>query len=181
MTNLTSVDKVIASTDQFTILRRAAGTYRAVGTNADNALSDGTLTNSATPVQMEWASGQAMTTTNVQSFAVGAGSYNDMKSDNAWYAQGRNAQGELARGSVEANGALGRYPEAAMWDSSNPMTKTNALEVWSKDGYSQFQRADGSWWAVGGNADGTLVDGTTTDCTYPVSMKWDGGAQIGLG
>jgi alpha-tubulin suppressor-like RCC1 family protein len=178
-TAIGSTDVIVGGSDGVTYLRKASGTYWAVGLNNHNHLSDGTVTNRLYPVQMLWDVGEEMTTANVQQFVFGSFVLYVLKSDDVWYAQGANTLGQLARGAIEATGAVDRYPQPAMWDDSNPVTKANTQEVRVITDFAQLQKPDGSWWAVGGNAKGTLVDGTLIDQYYPVPMLWADGTMIG--
>ena len=178
-TAITGADTVIFGNEIATYLRKAGGTYWAVGGNPVNQLSDGTVTYQYYPVQMKWDGSTPMDTTNVQTMIIGYQTLFILKSDDTWYGQGNNESGQLARGTIEAVGAVGRYPEPVMWDDSNPMTKANVKEVRAATAAAQFQKPDGSWWAVGINDSGQAVDGTTDNRAYPVPMLWADGTMIG--
>jgi hypothetical protein len=60
------------------------------------------------------------------------------------------------------------------------MTTSNVLAIRVLFLFTQIQKPDGSWWAVGNGANGRLVDGTTTNKSYPVPMIWANGDPIGL-
>jgi hypothetical protein len=60
------------------------------------------------------------------------------------------------------------------------MTTSNVLAIQILNEYMQIQKPDGSCWAVGSNANGRLVDGTTAAKSYPVPMLWANGDPIGL-
>ena len=178
-TPITETDLIVASGDYATWFLKPGGTYWVVGGNTYNELSDGTITNRSYPVQPLWEAGVPMTTANVQQIVVGQQNWFILKSDNNWYGQGMNNSGELARGAVDT-GAVGRYPQPAMWDDSNPMTKANVQRIWAHHIMTQFQKPDGSWWAVGNNGNALLIDGTLVNKSYPVPMLWATGTQIGL-
>ena len=161
------------------VIHKADGTYWAAGGNADNLLCDGTTTNRSYPVQMLWGAGQPMTDANVLDMAFDTFSMYVLKSDNVWYAQGANNRGQLARGYLDA-GAIDRYPEPAMWDGSNPMTRANLVTVHGYTNGFRLQKPDGSWWGIGQNDEGQLVNGTLVNPTWPTPMLWATGAQIGL-
>jgi alpha-tubulin suppressor-like RCC1 family protein len=163
-----------------TMLVKPDGTYWAVGPNSYKGLSDGTTTNHSYPVAMLWGAGQPMTTSNVQQFIGSYSNWFALKTDNIWYAQGRNDAGQLSHGTVEAAGAVNRYPQPAEWANATPMTTSNVLAIRVLFQFTQIQKPDGSWWAVGIAASGQLVDGTTTNKSYPVPMLWANGDPIGL-
>jgi alpha-tubulin suppressor-like RCC1 family protein len=156
------------------------GTYWAVGSNTYNGLSDGTITSRDYPVAMLWAASQPMTTSNVQQFIGSYDHWFALKTDNTWYAQGLNSNGQLSRGTTEPTGAANRYPQPAEWANSTPMTTSNVLANQTQYQHTQIQKPDGSWWVVGNGASSQLVDGTTTDKSYPVPMLWANGDPIGL-
>jgi alpha-tubulin suppressor-like RCC1 family protein len=163
-----------------TVIVRPDGTYWGVGRNTFNGLSDGTTTDRNYPVPMHWAAGEPMTTSNVQQFIGSYSHWFALKSDNIWYAQGINNDGELSRGASESTGAVNRYPEPAEWANSVPMTSSNVKTIQALNNYTQIQKPDGSWWAVGNGGNSQLVDGTTTNKSYPVPMLWANGDPIGL-
>jgi alpha-tubulin suppressor-like RCC1 family protein len=179
-TPITGDNTIKSSSNRWTVIVKPNGTYWAVGYNDRNSLSDGTITQRLYPVQMLWAAGQPMTTSNVQQFIGSSVYWFALKTDNTWYAQGYNGVGQLSRGTTETFGLLNRYPQPALWANSTPMTTSNILAIQTLESYTQIQKPDGSWWAVGSNVNGRLVDGTTTSKSYPVPMLWANGDPIGL-
>ena len=148
---------------------RDDGKWYGVGNNGQGQLSDGTQVNHEYPVAMEWSAGVPILDADIAEFV--GGEYNVFllkRADNNWYGVGHNSYGQLAQG---ASGHK-THPVVMKWDASNNITGADKI-LGSAQVSVYLQKANGSYWAVGRNNNNQLSDGTLTNRTYPVAMKWD--------
>jgi alpha-tubulin suppressor-like RCC1 family protein len=182
-TPLDEIDKdteVLSGGTYSTYLVKDDGSWWAVGNNDYNQLCDGTTTRSSYPVAMKWSGTTGDTITNIPAYAIGNNSLYLQNSGGEWYSLGRNVTGELSQGTVEASGAVGRYPARMRYSAGEYVTAANTAMVRGCGSYVQLQRSDGTWYAAGYNTSPYLVAGpsVTGSQSYPVKMVWADGTQV---
>ncbi len=142
----------------------AAGTLRSWGNNSFGQLGDGSTSNSTTPVTVKLPKG-----TKVTSVRVGCGHSLALTTTGSVLAWGYNHFGQLGNGTRT--------------DSHTPVlvklpsgTKVTAIRAGCA--HSLALTSTGSVLAWGDNRGGALGDGTTTDRSKPVKVKFAKGIKI---
>ncbi|MDQ0063086.1 RCC1 domain-containing protein, partial [Paenibacillus harenae] len=137
-----------------TLALKQDGTVWAWGENILAQLGDGSTTNRSSPVQV----------TELDSvIAVAAGSAHSLalKSDGTVWAWGNNSNGQLGIGRTTL-------------PSSSPVQVTNlssVVAIASGSHHNFAIKSDGTVWAWGGNWNGQLGDGSTTERYTPVQVQ----------
>lgn len=155
LTNVTA----LAAGEYHTLAVKSGGTVWAWGANWYGGLGNGTTTNSAVPVQVSTLSNIiAVSAGGVHSLALtGTGTVS------AW---GGNLYGQLGLGSTTDR------TTAATITALNPTTLSRVIAIASGSVHSLALKSDGTVWAWGWNDYGQLGDGTATQRTSPVAVKY---------
>jgi alpha-tubulin suppressor-like RCC1 family protein len=129
------------------------------GENGAGNVGDGTVVIKSSPVTVPSA--------NVDWSQISSSGHTlAVKANGALWAWGSNNYGELGNGSAGTNGG-------AQANTSIPAqvgVVTNWKTVSAQNGYSLGIRTDGTLWAWGYNAEGSLGDGTVTHRSSPVQI-----------
>ncbi|WP_068468395.1 PKD-like domain-containing protein [Candidatus Protochlamydia phocaeensis] len=156
-TPLTNVIAIAAGIN-YSLALQSDETVWAWGENTNGQLGNGTITNSNLPVQ-------TVDLVGIEGLkAIASGSYHSLalRSDGTVWAWGFNGYGELGNGTNT--------------DSSLPVQVgggvplTNVVAIAAGREQSLALKSDGTVWAWGGNANGQLGNGTTTDSSVPVQV-----------
>jgi len=140
-----------------------SGTAYAWGYNADGELGDGNTTQSTTPVQVSLPTGVMAT-----AMAAGASHSLAIGSDGKLYAWGSNARGELGNGSTTGS-------DIPMLVSLPPGVTASAIAAGGF--HSLAIGSDGKLYAWGGNGNGQLGNGSTTDSSIPMVVTLPSGVM----
>jgi len=137
------------------------GTAYAWGYNADGELGDGDTTQSTTPVQVSLPTG-------VMATAMAAGASHSLAIDSGGklYAWGSNARGELGNGSTTGS-------DIPVLVSLPPGVTASAIAAGGF--HSLAIGSDGKLYAWGGNGNGQLGNGSTTDSSVPMVVTLPSG------
>jgi len=122
------------------------------------------------PAVLHTTEGIEMSEDDIENFtcADGYGLFFVNKSENLWYSMFGNSYGGGCVGSTTES----KYAQKMMWSADNYISGTTKVFN-TKQGTTYLLKEDGTWWAAGKNTVHSLVcDGTTTDRTFPVRMKW---------
>jgi alpha-tubulin suppressor-like RCC1 family protein len=147
------------------MILKADGSVWAAGYNIWGQLGNGNTTNSSTFIQV--------IPSGVVAIAAGGGYSLILKTDGSVWATGRNYSGELGDGNAPTDSST--FVQAK--DDTSAFI-TGAISIAAGSNNNKVLKADGSVWATGGNADGELGDGTTTDGHSFVQAKDDTSAFI---
>ena len=149
--------KAVALGGNHTIAVKTDGTVWAWGSNWLGVLGDGTETDRSTPVQVIGLS-------NV--VAVGAGAQHSiaLKTDGTVWTWGYNDYGALGDGTSDKNAHSTPQQVAGL---------TNITKIAGGYRHNLALKSDGTLWAWGGNSQGQLGDGTTTEHWTPVKVLSD--------
>jgi alpha-tubulin suppressor-like RCC1 family protein len=139
----------VAAGRNHVIALTAGGTLYAWGSNADGQLGDGTLTGSATPVQVH-------SLTDVVSIFAGRDHSVAVRSDGTVWTWGFNRNGELGDGTTR----MRKLPVQVMRKNGSALADIVAVSAGAN--HSLALRSDGTVWAWGKNNFGQLGDGTFT-------------------
>jgi alpha-tubulin suppressor-like RCC1 family protein len=108
--------------------------------------------------------------------AVSAGGQHSLivKTNGSLWAMGFNTSGQLGDGTTATNAPFGKsLPEQ--------IVASNVVAVAAGASHSLFLKADGSLWAMGGNNNGQLGDGTFTNTNRPEQIVASGVTAIAAG
>src|ERR1700716_1226309 len=97
-----------------------------------------------------------------------------VKTDGTLWAWGKNANGQLGRGSTSTS----PLPIAGQVRTSSTAVITNVATAAGGAMHSIAAKTDGTVWSCGGTASGQVGDGTTTQRLYAVQLKLSGGAAL---
>jgi alpha-tubulin suppressor-like RCC1 family protein len=128
------------------------GSLWGMGNNINGQLGDGTYTNKSLPVMM--------VASNVTAVAAGVNHTLFIKSDGSLWVTGYNGNGQLGDGITNANYFQTNIPEM--------IVASNVIAVAGGETHSLFLKSDGSLWAMGGNANGSLGTGNNISTKQPV-------------
>jgi PKD repeat protein len=128
------------------------GSLWGMGNNINGQLGDGTYTNRNQPVMI--------VASNVTAVAAGVNHTLFIKSDGSLWVTGYNGNGQLGDGITNANYFQTNLPEM--------IVASNVIAVAGGETHSLFLKSDGSLWAMGGNANGSLGTGNNTSTKQPV-------------
>lgn len=154
---ITAIDGITAISGGIgyhTLALKADGTVWAWGKNGNGELGNGTATTQETaPIQTGGLS---------DAIAVSAGGYHSLalKSDGTVWAWGYGTDGELGNGTAPI--------EQSVPVQVSGLTGVTAISAGNY--HNLALKSDGSVWAWGGNSEGQLGDGTTTNRTKPVQV-----------
>jgi hypothetical protein len=139
---------------------KSDGTVLAWGSNSNGQLGDGSTTDSATPVQVSDLS-------DVTAIAAGGFHTVALKNDGTVWAWGSNSNGQLGDGTttdmnlpVEANNFASAIAITAGYQHTAAIVVTIV----------NVETINETVWAWGGNINGQLGNGTTTDSAVPVPV-----------
>jgi len=152
----TSSDRTVASGG--TVLVDHAVTLKASATKA--GLSPSAVKSAAYNIIGKFAAGQNHSLT--------------VKTEGTVWAWGKNANGQLGRGSTSAS----PLPIAGQVKTNSTTVLTSVATVAGGAAHSAAAKSDGTAWAWGSNASGQVGDGTTTQRLYAVQVKVTGGAAL---
>jgi alpha-tubulin suppressor-like RCC1 family protein len=147
------------------------GTVWATGKNDYGQLGDGSTTNRINPVQVVDAGGNPLT--GVVEVSAGGSHTVFLKSDGTVWVTGGNGNGQLGDGTWEP---IRSNPVQVVEAGGNPFT--GVIEVSAGEAHTVYLKSDGTAWAAGRNAQGTLGDGTFTDRINPVQVVDAGGSAL---
>jgi|GEM_PF-2318518 len=169
-TNIDGNTKIVFSTTRNVYLVKPDSSWWAVGEKMNGQLCDGTsgMTPETYPVAMRWSATTTDTIKSVKKYVVGTGAVYVLKTDNNWYGFG----GITSDIPVQKSGLTLDYPGKLIWNTSTPMTESNAPELRPRSGYLLIRKPDNSWWGAGSNKNKELnYYETITSSTYTVPMQ----------
>lgn len=150
--------KQVSCTDRNTAAIKTDGTLWAWGANAYGQLGDNTIVDKSSPVQTITYSG------NWKQVSFGYAHVGASKTDGTLWFWGKNSNGQLGDNSITSR--------------SSPVQTvaygTNWKIVDCGNTHTAAIKNDGSLWTWGGNASGSLADGTTTDRSSPIQTALGG-------
>ncbi|HLE17979.1 MAG TPA: carboxypeptidase regulatory-like domain-containing protein [Syntrophales bacterium] len=161
--NFSAAGKGRVGATTHTLYLKNDGTVWAWGNNSNGQLGNGTMTQSATPVQISGLS-------SVVAVAAGYAHTVALKSDGTVWAWGNNSNGQLGNGTTT--------------DSGIPVQITGlsgAAAIAAGYAHTVALMTDGTVWTWGNNSNGQLGDGTTTDSHIPLPTWLPGVAAIAAG
>lgn len=157
--NLTNVSAIAAADDEFSLALKEDGTVWGWGLNRNGQLgpTGGSMgfDPHPNPVQVTGIPG------GIKKIAAGEGSSLSIASDNTVWSWGNDSNFQIGHGT----GVI-----------DNPTPKqipnfTNVVDLVGSINHSVFLKGDGSVWTIGGNNEGQLGDGSTTNRSAPVRVS----------
>jgi alpha-tubulin suppressor-like RCC1 family protein len=145
----------IAAGSGHVLALRSDGTVWAWGSNAYGELGDGTVEDSAVPVQVAGLTG-------VKAISAGKGLSLALKGDGTVWAWGSNSYGQLGRSSLNFTGSRTPLQVEGL---------NNIISISCGGSHCFALDKDGVLWAWGENSHGILGDGTNESRFRPVKVK----------
>lgn len=145
----------IAAGSGHVLALRSDGTVWAWGSNANGELGDGTVEDSAMPVQVEGLTG-------VKAISAGKGLSLALKGDGTVWAWGSNSYGQIGRSSLNFTGSTTPLQVEGL---------SNIISISCGGSHCFALDKDGVLWAWGENSHGILGDGTNESRFRPVKVK----------
>lgn len=146
----------VAAGAEFSLFLKVDGSVWACGHNGFGQYGNGTNTSSKVPVQISGL-------TDIVQLSAGEWHSLFTRSDGTVFSSGRNQFGQLGDGTIVNNLTATQIP-----------TLSDIIQVEAGGIHSVFLQRDGTVWSCGlnsgGNNDGQLGDGTTTDRHTPVQV-----------
>ena len=165
--------KAISAGAGHTLVLLEDGTVWSTGLNEFGQLGDGTTENRNKPVQVHHANGEPLS--GVKSVLASSWTSTFIMEDGTMWSVGRNIFGQLGNG----GGPDQTRPVQVL--ESNGSAVSDASFGTAGDHHILFVRKDGSLWSFGFNNEGQLGDGTQSDRSHPVAVKFaDGTAVVGV-
>ena len=162
--NFSAAGKGRVGATTHTLYLKNDGTVWAWGNNSNGQLGNGTITQSATPVQINGLS-------SVVAVAAGYAHTVALKSDGTVWAWGNNSNGQLGNGTTTDNGIPAQISGLS-----------SVATIAAGYAHTIALKSDGTVWAWGNNSNGQLGNGTTTDSGIPVQITGlSGAAAIAAG
>jgi alpha-tubulin suppressor-like RCC1 family protein len=163
----------IATGDVHTCARTSGGAAWCWGYNYYGQLGDGTRTDRRRAVRVTGTDGNPFA--GVTAIAAGGDHTCALTRDGTAWCWGENSGGQLGDGTTTHR----RHSVQVVNADGSPFRGVTAISVGIDD--TCAVTSDGAAWCWGGNWDGQLGDGTTTDRRHPVQVtKRDGSALTGV-
>jgi alpha-tubulin suppressor-like RCC1 family protein len=179
-TNLCNIN-ALGSTEYGAAVLKSDGTVWAWGNNGEGELGNGTAVCAPAPCVGATSPVKVSTVTNIVAVSNGGTSHVlALRNDGTIWGWGHNGFGQLGDATIATRTAPVQM--CAAGQTSNPCSAfvTDAAALGPGRYFSHYIATDGSLWATGSNANGTLGDGTTTDRHAPVAMCVGGGCGTPL-
>jgi alpha-tubulin suppressor-like RCC1 family protein len=145
----------------------SSGKVYAWGNNANGQLGDGTATQRLLPVVVSISSSSALNGKTI--VLISAGNVHSLALDSAGqvYAWGNNANGKLGDGTMNQR----VFPVAVNVSTSSALNGKTVVQISAGNAHSLAVDSAGQVYAWGGNTNGRLGDGTTTNQLLPVAVN----------
>ena len=156
----------VAAGERYSVALSSTGEIYTWGVNAQGQLGDGTRTERSVPVQLTRSEAIA----GVSFSAISAGQEHTLalSDDGRVFGWGDNASGQLADGTTT------RRTTAVAVTTSGALDGVTIVAIAAGHYHSLALSSDGRVFSWGGNAEGQLGDGTTTQRTTPVAVTISG-------
>jgi alpha-tubulin suppressor-like RCC1 family protein len=162
-----------------TVALKTDGTVWTWGSNSSGQLGDGTTTSRRLAAQVKIASTTFLT--GVIAIAAGDNFCAALRSDGTVWTWGINSSGQLGIGSTTTQ----KYAVQAKLSGGTPLS--GIADIACGSAHALALKTDGTVWSWGGNTNGQLGNGTTTQAKNPIQVKvnsmtfFSGAAALGGG
>ena len=153
----------IAGGSTHTLALKADGTVWTWGSNSSGQLGDGSTTSRRLAAQAKTASNTFLT--GVIAIAAGDNFCAALRSDGTVWTWGVNSSGQLGIGSTTTQ----KYAVQVKLSGGTPLS--GIADIACGSAHALALKTDGTVWSWGGNTNGQLGNGTTTQAKNPIQVK----------